>query len=540
MLHKFNSKLTFAIAILLITFSACKKDPFTEKDALTAQGNLLQLKSSFDLQIAQVNASASRSHDSALIVIQNLVNSGASSLAILQATQNMAYLMQQYQNSLAQYKYQDSVNRATSKFNDSLTAARSNTNAVNALKKNYNIKVSDAATNSPVLGATASVYSYTTNSILTATTDANGQATFSQIIVDPSAPIYINKAGYSFSSIPASWVSVGTTITLWNNSGSNNTIKGQVVADQDFTNGDSVEGVAGQLISFSLMYNNQTSVFPAVSDASGNYSVKVPDAPSGLYYSAKINNQISVSQKMYVHYEIGIDNPQTTTPYIDTISTTLQLNGWPYGSNAYNPVTDSWVYTPNYKLPSAGAFYYSLPADKNANKVISYPTPWSFGSVNFLNTTATGYLSASTTSALSFPSFYIPTGAYAYTPNTTVSDSLIDLSGMFITTAPRIVANVGAGVNNNLTGISFVNDPTTNKPLTGAFVNLYTATGRLAFTNLFGLRSYDFINNSSNQLSNNTQGGVTILTGINNIQGGATKTLNFDYNSFVSRAKNPN
>lgn len=525
MLHKFNSKLTFAIAILLISFSACKKDPFTEKDALTAQSNLLQLKSSFDLQIAQVNASASRSHDSALIVIQNLVNSGASSLAILQATQNMAYLMQQYQNSLAQYKYQDSVNRATSKFNDSLTAARSNTNAVNALKKNYNIKVSDAATNSPVLGATASVYSYTTNSILTATTDANGQATFSQIIVDPSAPIYINKAGYSFSSIPASWVSVGTTITLWNNSGSNNTIKGQVVADQDFTNGDSVEGVAGQLISFSLMYNNQTSVFPAVSDASGNYSVKVPDAPSGLYYSAKINNQISVSQKMYVHYEIGIDNPQTTTPYIDTISTTLQLYGYPYSSYAYNPSNASNSYSPNYRLPFAGAFYYSLPADMNGNRVISYPI---FGSGNFLNTTPTGYLNASTTSALNFLSYSIPS-VYAYTPSTSISDSLIDLSGMFIKTAPRLIANVGAGVNNNLTGMSFMNDPTTNKPLTGAFVNLYTATGRAAFNNLFGLRSNDFINNSSYYL------GTSI-----SIQGGATQTLNFDYNSFVSRAKNPN
>jgi hypothetical protein len=477
-------------------------------------------------------------------VIQTLQNSGASALAILQATQNMAYLMQQYQNNASIYKLQDSLAKASAaasaatsqnnsialqKFYDSLQAARTNATTLASLKHNYSFKVTDLITSKAIAGATVSAFSYVSNSLVTSTTDVNGVATFTAAIFDPASYYYVNNTGYSFASGIIGSNNYTFTSALWNITNVNNTIKGQVVADLDFTNGDAVEGVAGQLISFSLTFGGQINTFPTVTDASGNYSVKVPDAPSGFNYSANISNQITVMQKMYVHYERGVDNPQTTTPYIDSMNTVLQLNGAPYGNFFQSQVDLTNYYSPNnYTVPSAGAFYYSLPADINGNKVISYP---SLGSGNFINTNPTGLLGVTTTSALNGLTWIFATTSYAYTPNSTISASLIDLSGTFIQTAPSISAKTGAGLTNNISILSFLNDPTTNKPLTGAFVNLYTATQRNAFMNQFGLRSTGLITNSSFSL------GTSIASA--SIQGGKSYTLNFDYNTRVSTSKNP-
>ena len=76
MLHSKISKFILSILLIAVSFTACQKDPFTEKDALAAQSTLLQQMYSYQAQIATINAAASRSHDSALIAIQNLQNSG--------------------------------------------------------------------------------------------------------------------------------------------------------------------------------------------------------------------------------------------------------------------------------------------------------------------------------------------------------------------------------------------------------------------------------------------------------------------------------
>lgn len=569
MLHKFHSKITLLITAVVIIFTACKKDPFSEKDALAAQQSLLQTQMSFQVQIAQINAAASRSHDSALIAIQVLQNSGASALAVLQAQQQMAYLMQQYQNQIAMYKMQDSLARATSKFNDSLTAARNSQNTLNALKANYVVRVNDFVTGQPVASANVSVFSYNVNAIVSATTDANGIANFSQIIVDPNAYFYISKVNYSTAFTRASNISNGASVALWNSGTAQNTVQGQIVADLDLTNGDAVEGVSGQLVTFSLTYTyngvSQTVQFPVITDANGNYSAKLPDAPNGLNYIATTQQQITVNQKMFVHL-VGGQNIQTTLPHIDSIPTTLSISN-SYGS-IFNFNNVNYL-TPNYggfPIQAQMAYYYSMPNDVNGKQVWAGTTTPVFNGTsyggfypNFFTTAfATGntnplliqdtinYASAISivgldngvgqlyTNSFNDPNFtYKPSGG---TAPSAVPVTLVDLTGgNIVKNAPNLIAKI-ISANGRINYVSNADTTYTpsgsSSPITqalpgsGGKLAIRSATNRLIDKNVFGVRTSAFANAA---LSSNA---VTIF----GISGGVTKTFNFDYSSLVSRA----
>ncbi|MEO7531960.1 MAG: hypothetical protein ABIS69_11130, partial [Sediminibacterium sp.] len=121
MLHSKVIKSIAAIMLVMGIFTACKKDAFSEKDAIAAQTTLLQTKFSYDLAIKQIDLQIQRSGDSAKIVIQNLVNSGASALEILKQTNALAQILQNQTNLLAAYRYQDSLARNTVNLNEQLT-----------------------------------------------------------------------------------------------------------------------------------------------------------------------------------------------------------------------------------------------------------------------------------------------------------------------------------------------------------------------------------------------------------------------------------
>ncbi len=544
MLQKVNSRNLMLFFALAVFVTACTKDPFSEKDALAAQQNLLQLQFSYQLQIAQVNASASRSHDSALIAIQNLQNSGASALAILNAQNQMAYLMQQYQNQVAMYKMQDSLARATSKFNDSLTAARNDINRLNALKKNYSIAVTDNSTNAPVAGATVSVFSYTANAILTATTDGSGVALFNQVIVDPSAYFYIAKTGFATVS---TLVGYGTSvqISLWNNANAQNTVKGQIVADLDLTNGATVEGVAGQLVTFTVNYNMQNIQFAAVTDANGNYSINLPNGPNGNNYLVNTANTITVSQKMFVRYFQGIDDPFKTLPHIDSVNTTLQAG---YSNNYYNYVKPT--YTPTYGVPNtSGAFYLAMPNDSLGNKIFIPLSRTPYNYANWLGTTQQNNPTYTAPAVIVNDSIYsiyynnggwqyntvggINNSGYASYPNisafdsrynyslkdTVVNATLVDLTGKIMTASPTILVHINAQGK--------INDIVSARGGLLQGSGMYDYNNRDITNNVFGYRDANFRNNCN--WSN------TYIT----VQGGTTQTVNFDYAYLVSRDKNP-
>ena len=551
MLHKLNLKIAMLITTVVVIFTACKKDPFSEKDALTAQQNLLQMQGSFQVQIAQINAAASRSHDSALIAIQNLVNSGATALAILQAQQQLAYLMQQYQNQLAMMKYQDSLN-----------AAR----AVISARANYTVRVTDAVSNSAISGATVSVLPYNSATVLTATTDGSGVANFNQINVDGNAFFYVSKTSYSTSLIKANAVSGGAGVTLWNNGNAQNTVSGQIVADLDLTNGDAIEGVALQLVTFNLSYNGQVSQFPIVTDVNGKYTINLPDAPSGSNYTANVANQITVNQKMFVHYLQG-QNVNTTVPHIDSVSTTLNL-GFPTGSLSY--LNQSYSFA-SYSFIGVAQmnYYYSFPNDVNGKSVwagtsvpfvtngnsfggffanwfnFNYttsgslnPTSWSdtlnyntTPNVTGLNNGIGGQINGSYYSSLNDPWNYTYKPASGSAP-ARIPVTMVDIKGNIITSAPNLVANIdpvsGKIINIQLKDITFT--PSGGSPVTqalpgsGGVFAKRTATNRNLDQNLMGLVTQAFNNN-------------TVLNGsIFSVQGGQSKVMNFNYSGLQSRA----
>ncbi len=543
MLHTKTSKFILAVLLIAVGFTACKKDPFTEKDAIAAQSTLLQQMYSYQIQIAQINAAASRSSDSAKIAIQVLVNSGATSLAILQAQQNLAYLMQQYQNSIAAYKYQDSINNvysfASSKFYDSLN----NSTYGASLKKNYSIQVVDYVTATPVSGATVSVLPYNSPSIVTATTDANGTAQFTGLIVDPNANFYISKTNYATTLIKRSTIDGGTVPKLWNNGNAQNTVTGSVTADLDYTNGDALEGVSGQLITYSTSIAlNQTSniaqtfQFATVSDVNGNYSIKLPDASS---YTVVIANQINAVQKMFVNYYNG-ENTYKVLPRLDSVPSVLQLNAGSFT-------------TP----PTVYGYYFSLPADSllGSNLYIGFKAAGNdplLNGLNLFNKAASGndsigiYLSvgyggsyqfnnnANNTYVLNDPSYWYSI-RHNWSPSINTNDTLpvtmVNLSPIsFITTAPNIKAYLSGGKVQSIS----LNHDNSNNVIAGssgtfAHSNLYTASNRFAIQNLAGVRPTP-VGASYGSASQ------TVTT----VKGGQTTIINYDYGFVYSRAKTVN
>ncbi len=333
---KFTALHAITVMILAVaTFTACKKDAFSEKDAIAAQTSLLQTKFSFDLSIKQVELQIQRSGDSAKIVIQNLVNSGATALEILKQTNMLAQILQNQTNLLAAYRYQDSLDRSTAVISDQLSrvralwtdsVTRAASNIANAasiklgLQRNYVITVVDFNGSTPISGASVSVLPYGATAVVTTTTNASGIAKFDGLTVDPATSFIISATNYgsvlvqentmvsagnalqTSGNLSVSTTSKSATVQLYNASTNRNTVAGSILGDVDLTNGDAAEGIAGQLVTFAtngaITLNGVSAVyqFPALSDASGNFSIKLPD---GSFTTAYPN--IRVQQSLFVN-----------------------------------------------------------------------------------------------------------------------------------------------------------------------------------------------------------------------------------------------
>lgn len=370
-----------AILLVAAIFSACKKDAFSEKDAIAAQTTLLTQKFSYDLAIKQIDLQIQRSGDSAKIVIQNLINSGATALEILKQTNMLAQIMQNQANTLAQLKFADSLARNTAVLNDqikkahelwtdSVNQATANATTKLQLQHNYAVTVLDYNGRSPIANASVSVLPYGTTTMATATTDANGVAKFDGLIVDPAANFVISAPNYgsvlfqesnfavlgsalqTSGTISAQTSSKSTSISLYNAATNRNTINGSILGDLDLTNGDIAEGISGQLLTFSsngsLSLNGVSAVyqFATLSDANGKFSIKLPD---GSFVTSYPN--IKVQQKLFVNAWQDED-ASSATPRIDSVGTTLSATA---GFNI--------------SAGSAAGYYVQFPDDKNGKKV---------------------------------------------------------------------------------------------------------------------------------------------------------------------------
>lgn len=622
MLHSKVIKSIAAIMLVMGIFTACKKDAFSEKDAIAAQTTLLQTKFSYDLAIKQIDLQIQRSGDSAKIVIQNLVNSGASALEILKQTNALAQILQNQTNLLAAYRYQDSLARNTvnlneqltklrTLFNDSLAKALNNATLTAQLSKQYSVLVADQTTQQPIVGAVVSVLPVGTSTFATATTDATGTARFSStLIIDPAAIFSISATNYGSALVQennfvgttsTSTVNVGgniisvpaktTTVFLYNATNTRNTIRGSILADLDLTNGDAVEGVNAQLVTFTQTTNNQLYQFPTLTDASGNFSVKVPDGT----YRAVLPSTLRIQQKMFVNAWTDED-ASSALPRIDSTGTVVQLNNFVSAAPG-----------------SARGYYLSFPADINGKAVFAaagnifpnsnnanffIPQPYNYANnpttpFPFINRAVGGNRSDSV-SGNYFPdvnnlylnnsnnqqSFdgqvrYRSRANTAAQPKDTVPVSLVSLVPGWITTPLQLTAVI-SGSNNNTGRIESVtlarmensqfvqtsNPPggtaplgPTNHPVGVLGVNyaqnsaftsfkagaggvfnqaaMFTASGRNAFNNLTGLVPATLYPSTANG-----NVGTNNITNFS-VNSGNTYYLPIEYRSTISRDRTP-
>lgn len=289
----FKTVLFAAGATMLMWTTACKKDAFDEKAALTAQRDLLQFKYDNEKSLEQLR------------------QQGATALAQLQ-----------YQLSLQQQmltmRSQDSLNRAYQRFVDSLSRATGrhadSISMLNNRRQDIIVKVQDIITAQAIQGATVTLPT-TVGTVLQATTDAGGQAIFpaaGNTNVPPTVQAIVTRTGYVSAQstfITRTSSSVGqATVQLWNNGNARNTIRGNVTIDVNLANG-SAENVSGQLITITNSYQGTTYFYSALTDVSGNYSINVPDngGTIGAYsYVPVVKDSV---QRMYVNGLVpGIDS----------------------------------------------------------------------------------------------------------------------------------------------------------------------------------------------------------------------------------------
>lgn len=586
---KFTALHAITVIILAVaTFTACKKDAFSEKDAIAAQTALLQTKFSFDVAIKQVDLQIQRSGDSAKIVIQNLINSGATALEILKQTNMMAQILQNQNNFLAQLRYQDSLNnnkavlddkisRARTLWQDSVDKAKSNAVIAANLQKNYSISFSDNITGQPLVGATVSVLPYGSATFATTTTNAQGVASFINLVVDPGTFFSATATGYALalvreSSLTSTFTtSNGNVITtfksnpaiigMYNLANTRNTIRGSVLGDVNLANGDATEAIVGQLVMFtsSITVSGITTIYQysALSDASGNYSVSVPDANYTPVYPATIR----VQQKLFVN--AWTDQDQTTVlPRIDETGTTLQSYG------GFTPVTNGVGTAIYYTFSGADSLTptrsefaaqtttsttifttyntqfspinpsNTLPSGSFVARVNGSPRTDSLGNYNFLGSPI--YFNNQTvahpndnTVIYSQKSNYRP----AKTQDT-LTVTLVSLLPGWIVTAPKLIAPVD-GTTGKINSILLAKTP--GLPFGGPTAGsggvfnpavMYTASNRQAFINLTGVYG-PYVASLATTVAGANSTSLFTLTG------GNSYYLPIEYRNTVARDKTP-
>ena len=332
-------------AVLFVT--SCKKDPFSEKDALQAQKELLAQKFGYDLAIANVSLQIQRAGDSARIAIQNLSNKGESDLEKEKLAASLALKLADFNNLLTSLRYQDSLSRINAYVN-SVGGVRS-----------YQIRVIDEVTSAPVNGATVKVLPWGAANFVSVKTNSDGIAIMTNVIIDPSAIFYAMDETAGITSVTTMTrrldLDNNPTIGIYRTSATTTQrVAGVCYAKTDLTTAAAGTVGAGVTVRFTATKNGATTsgssiatpstsfLVSGITDATGAYSVSVP---RGLSWTVT-GTSISLMQKMFVNHLEGIDNPFTSVTRIDS-----QLVSF-----SHNPTTARTA-------PAVWGYYLNLPAD---------------------------------------------------------------------------------------------------------------------------------------------------------------------------------
>ncbi|RYE27282.1 MAG: hypothetical protein EOP42_19430 [Sphingobacteriaceae bacterium] len=384
-------KSKFTILLMMactIWFTGCSKKDFNEQDAIEAQKQLLNLKYQYELDLETLKQKGATA-------MQQLINTAA----------------------LDQLKLNDSLTRAS---------------AVAAKRQDYSINVVDVITNAPVADAVVTVSSE--GKVFSASTNAQGIASFTNLYLFPTSSFLVSKPNYAATQILQQNVTLGS-VKLWNTSELLNEISGSLFIETDLTNATSEKVGANVLVTASTAIPNSPSgsytvSFPTFSTAAGTYSIRVPAAPNSYNLTF---GQVTAEQKLYVN---ATEDDAVTTfpaalPRLTSVTTYYNVNNFgttiPTVYNSYyfkfSPDNNGRVlYVPSYS-------YYGY----NNNQVLLSPIGGNY-QVEKLN--VSNYYSSN--------GVYNDFGGFVYAPNTKIDVTMVDIAGNLIQTPPALAATSNA------------------------------------------------------------------------------------------------
>jgi hypothetical protein len=337
----------------VLTLTSCKKDPFSEKDALVAQKELLAQKFSYDLAIANVNLQIQRVGDSARIAIQNLANSGATALEKERLASSLALRLADFNYTLSNLRFQDSLSRIQG-YVDRVGGLRS-----------YQIRVVDFVTKAPINNASVKVLPWGAAAFLSVKTNSDGIATFTNIIVDPKATFYAVDDNTGVTSAITmryrEFIDNNPTMEVYRVTSTNTIpVTGTLLARTNLTSSSTTQNLgAGRSVTLTTDLSaiatgvqsaaTTTWAFAGVTGTTGAYSITVP---RGYNYILTVPSSVTTRQTMFVNFFEGTDNQFASQTRIDSASV------------AFTPTASA-------VSPIIYGYYFKLPEDSVSGKNIN-------------------------------------------------------------------------------------------------------------------------------------------------------------------------
>ena len=348
---KLNHLILVICTGILVGFSACKKDPFTEADAIAAQKELITMKYGYELQLKNIEAAIQKAHDDAAIIMKNLDIKGASDLSKQEAAQDIAYMLAYLEREKQWYAWYNTWQNRTQDSINTVNQAKADAAAIAAAYNNlftvYNSVLRIMDNGKAIAGATIKVLNADGATFYTATSDANGYIYIKNLKLLSSGPLSIvvpntAKALYPiYYGTPGGTFSNNGTYELSINSYDPSTLKsitGTVYAALNLTNNAREGAGAGILISADakVLSDNVNSLtgakdtitlaFPTSTLSSGAYSLSVPATGGALSsYTLTIPKFLTGYQRAYTL--VGENPYQALATRSDSVPVVLGTSG---------------------------------------------------------------------------------------------------------------------------------------------------------------------------------------------------------------------
>ena len=365
---KLNHLILVICTGILVGFSACKKDPFTEKDAIEAQKELITLKAGYDLALKNVELAIQKAADEAAITITKLQIQGASDLSKQEATQKIAYDLAVLQNQWKDLLFRDSVERAqamkdaqTLSFIQSLLSRDGNP----YLSGQWAVRENESRTLVP--GATLKFMPADKSTYVTLTANAEGQIRYSNLLLYPKERMYLEKTSsakrvYAMTVYRAQSIYNDDDLYIYSyDPTATFKASGTVRAALDLTNNSEELAGPGLLVTAYSSFQSYDSYtdstyadieIPTVTGADSKYSLTLPDNVNnalGDHY-IEFPEYVKGYQKAYTNWKSGDNQFQTLPSIVDSLVVYL------------SPGIGSWADVTNYflTLPDEDGEGYSM------------------------------------------------------------------------------------------------------------------------------------------------------------------------------------